>query len=407
MPCRPGTTYCCIPQGGFIAQAGRAWRQLRAALILPKMPGLRVVLVRTTGLWGSAFGYGATGKAPHFGRVLLRGALVVVANLLFFTPRRPVTVEFVEAGDLPRTGDKRVLNPWLEQFYNQAERPAQEIPHFFWQGSAARILDAVPQNRAAEAADISAEVRAAVYAALREAADLPEAHPLSDDMTLGGDLGLDSLALMDLALSLEGAQGATIANLELLVTVRDCLLAASGQLGETCADSPAPAGWFAPAADQKLAIPEHAATIADAFLTQVRSAPAQPLLADRAKPAQPEGHSDGRTDSGSPFTDAAGERLGIMLPAAPAVVTVWLAALLAGKTPVLFNWTVGQAQPPSLHNYNRGQPYSQRNGLAGSPGTSGAGPCIPACAVGAAGQAGGIADHLGKTLRRAQSPSAA
>ena len=38
-----------------------------------------------------------------------------------------------------------------------------------------------------------------------------------------------------------------------------------------------------------------------------------------------------------------GERLGIMLPAAPAVVTVWLAALLAGKTPVLFNWTVGQA----------------------------------------------------------------
>ena len=89
-------------------------------------------------------------------------------------------------------------------------------------------------------------------------------------------------AAMDLALSLEGAQGATIANLELLVTVRDCLLAASGQLGETCADSPAPAGWFAPAADQKLAIPKHAATIADAFLTQVRSAPAQPLLADRA-----------------------------------------------------------------------------------------------------------------------------
>ncbi len=314
-----------------------------AALILQKMPGLRVVLVRTTGLWGSAFGYGATGKAPHFGRVLLRGALAVVANLLFFTPRRPVTVEFVEAGDLPRTGDKRVLNPWLEQFYNQAERPAQEIPHFFWQGSEARILDAVPQNRAAEAADISAEVRAAVYAALREAADLPEDHPLSDDMTLGGDLGLDSLALMDLALSLEGAQGATIANLELLVTVRDCLLAASGQLGETCADSPAPAGWFAPAADQKLAIPKHAATIADAFLTQVRSAPAQPLLADRASLRSRRDILMGALILARRLRTLPGERLGIMLPAAPAVVTLWLAALLAGKTPVLFNWTVGQA----------------------------------------------------------------
>ena len=238
-----------------------------AALILQKMPGLRVVLVRTTGLWGSAFGYGAEGKAPHFGKVLLRGALTVVANLLFFTPRRDVAVEFVEAQDLPRTGDKRVLNPWLEQFYNQAERSAQGIPRFFWKGSEARILDVLPQNRVPEAADISAGGRAAVYAALREAAGLPEDHPLADNMTLGGDLGLDSLALMDLALSLESAHGVTIANLELLVTVRDCLLAAGGQLGDTSADAPAPAGWFAPAAGHKLAMPEHAATIADAFLT--------------------------------------------------------------------------------------------------------------------------------------------
>ena len=170
--------------------AGRIYRSAReslggnsgAALILQKMPDLRVVLVRTTGLWGSVFGYGATGKAPHFGKVLLRGALAVVANLLFFTPRRPVTVEFVEADDLPRTGDKRALNPWLEQFYNQAERPAQGIPRYFWQGRKAWTLDAVPQKCAPEAADIPAEVRSAVYAALREAAGLPEDQRLSDDM---------------------------------------------------------------------------------------------------------------------------------------------------------------------------------------------------------------------------------
>ena len=331
--------------------AGRIYRSGReslggnsgAALILQKMPGLRVVLVRTTGLWGSAFGYGATGKAPHFGKVLLRGALAVAANLLFFTPRRPVTVEFVEARDLPRTGDKRVLNPWLEQFYNLAERPAQGIPRFFWQGSEARTLDVVPQNRTPEAADIPAAVRNTVYAALREAAGLPEDQPLMDDMTLGGDLGLDSLALMDLALGLEGAHGATIANLELLVTVRDCLLAANGQLGENNADAPAPAGWFAPAAGQKLAIPEQAATIADAFLTQVRADPAQPLLADRASLRSRSDILMGALILARRLRTLPGERLGIMLPAAPAVVTVWLAAMLAGKTPVLFNWTVGQA----------------------------------------------------------------
>ena len=331
--------------------AGKIYRSAReslggtsgAAMILQKMPGLRVVLVRTTGLWGSAFGYGATGKAPHFGRVLLRGALAVCANLLFFTPRRPVTVEFVEAEQLPRSGDKRELNTWLEDFYNLAERPAQAIPRFFWQGSEPRVLPTVAHNRTQEIADIPAELRNAVYASLREASGLPEDHALADNMTLGGDLGLDSLALMDLALRFEGAHGHSIPNLEQLVTVGDCLLAASGQLGQAQADAPAPAVWFAPAATNRLAIPQQAATIADAFVMQVRTAPAHPLLADRASLRSRRDILMGALILASRLRKLPGERLGIMLPATPAVVTVWLAALLAGKTPVLFNWTVGEA----------------------------------------------------------------
>ena len=331
--------------------AGKIYRSAReslggtsgAALILQKMPDLRVVLVRTTGLWGSSFGYGATGKAPHFGMVLLRGALAVCANLLFLTPRRPVTVEFVEAAEMPRCGDKRVLNPWLEEFYNVAERPAQEIPRFFWQGSEPRLLPAVTQSRTQEIADIPAELRTAVYASLREACGLSDDHALADSKTLGGDLGLDSLALMDLALRLEGAHGHSIANLEQLVTVGDCLLAASGQLGQANVDAPAPAGWFAPASASRLAIPQQAATIADAFWAQVRTAPGQPLLADRASLRSRRDVLIGALVLASRLRDLPGERLGIMLPATPAVVTVWLATLLAGKTPVLFNWTVGEA----------------------------------------------------------------
>ena len=331
--------------------AGKIYRSARenlggtsgAALILQKMPDLRVVLVRTTGLWGSAFGYGATGKAPNFGKVLLRGALAVCANLLLFTPRRPVTVEFVEAADMPRCGDKRVLNTWLENFYNEAERPALAIPRYFWQGCEPRELPAVVHGRKQEGADIPAELRNAVYASLREASGLPTGHALEDNMTLGADLGLDSLALMDLALRLEGAHGHSIPNLEQLVTVGDCLLAASGQLGTAHEDAPAPEGWFAPAAVSRLAIPQRAATIADAFLIQVRTAPAQPLLADRASLRSRRDILLGALILAARLRELPGERLGIMLPATPAVVAVWLAALLAGKTPVLFNWTVGEA----------------------------------------------------------------
>lgn len=331
--------------------AGKIYRSARenlggtsgASLILQKMPDLRVVLVRTTGLWGSAFGYGATGKAPNFGKVLLRGALAVCANLLLLTPRRPVTMEFVEAADMPRCGDKRVLNTWLENFYNEAERPALAISRYFWQGSEPRELPPVVHGRKQESADIPAELRNAVYARLREASGLPTGHALEDNMTLGGDLGLDSLALMDLALRFEGAHGHSIPNLEQLVTVGDCLLAASGQLGTAHEDAPAPEAWFAPAAVSRLAIPQQAATIADAFLIQMRTAPAQPLLGDRASLRSRRDILLGALILAARLRELPGERLGIMLPATPAVVTVWLATLLAGKTPVLFNWTVGEA----------------------------------------------------------------
>ncbi len=43
------------------------------------------------------------------------------------------------------------------------------------------------------------------------------------------------------------------------------------------------------------------------------------------------------------FQQVAGERIGIMLPASVAADVVFLAAHLAGKTPVMLNWTTGPA----------------------------------------------------------------
>ena len=52
---------------------------------------------------------------------------------------------------------------------------------------------------------------------------------------------INLLCSMDLALSLENAQGVSIPSLELLVTAGDCLLAATGQLNPAEPDEPAPA----------------------------------------------------------------------------------------------------------------------------------------------------------------------
>lgn len=102
------------------------------ARILAAVPTVRVVLVRTSGLWGSSFSR-ARGTAPSFTGAMLRGLLAVLANGLVFTPRRAVRMEFAEPADLPRDGDKKTLNSYLEAFYNGAEQPLLRVPLFFWQ----------------------------------------------------------------------------------------------------------------------------------------------------------------------------------------------------------------------------------------------------------------------------------
>ena len=120
--------------------AGRLYRSEKedtgnnsgAMYLIKAVPEARVVLVRTTGLWGSSFSY-ASGKAPRLLAVLLGNALALVLNGVFFMPKRHVTVEFYEPLDLPRTTGKRELNRYLEAFYNQTAQPAMFTPRFFWQ----------------------------------------------------------------------------------------------------------------------------------------------------------------------------------------------------------------------------------------------------------------------------------
>jgi len=90
--------------------------------ILQRLPGVRVVLVRTRGLWGSMFSR-ASGQSPDFGPCMRRAVLTILANGVFFSPRRRVTVEISEPADLPRTAGRGVLNRYLEGHFNQDTPP--------------------------------------------------------------------------------------------------------------------------------------------------------------------------------------------------------------------------------------------------------------------------------------------
>ncbi|MGL1933345.1 MAG: hypothetical protein OCC45_16565, partial [Desulfotalea sp.] len=125
-------------------------------------------------------------------------------------------------------------------------------------------------------------------------------------------------------------------------TVEDCLLAASGQLsdmgnGELEKISPK---WFSKK-PYPLAMPT-GQNITDLFLKQARATPGKIIIADQIS-----GCKSYREIVAGIFilmphiNKIPGKRVGIMLPASVSATMVYFATLFCGKTPVMYNWTVG------------------------------------------------------------------
>ena len=83
--------------------------------IISELPDIRVVLVRTTGLWGSSFGW-ASGRPPRLMQGLVGHLRQMFASGIFFMPKRAVQVDLVEPDDLPRHVDRLEIQRLSGQF---------------------------------------------------------------------------------------------------------------------------------------------------------------------------------------------------------------------------------------------------------------------------------------------------
>ncbi|MDA3890694.1 MAG: lysophospholipid acyltransferase family protein [Salinivirgaceae bacterium] len=97
---------------------------------------VKVIGVRITGLWGSMFSKAWNGKRPIFLSTFLLGIVYFFANLIFFCPKRKVTVEFIDISEeakLKAKSDRKTFNKFLENFYNEngPEKPTF-IRHLFF-----------------------------------------------------------------------------------------------------------------------------------------------------------------------------------------------------------------------------------------------------------------------------------
>lgn len=306
--------------------------------VLNRVPNVRTILIRTTGLWGSSFSW-ATGTAPSLVKNLKQLPCFLAANLLFFGPRRQVTLELVEEQGLATMTDRQQINAFLEKFYNARPECNTFVPSYWWQGQKPRILNEPERKKYKGDRDGVSFITAELVTKKIEALS---GQKIKGDERLANDLAIDSLSLMELAVWLEGEFGLSINDIAALETVNDCILAASGQIMQ---DTPGavkvvPDKWFENW-DKPLVLDDYT-TITELFLAQARRHPNRIIVADELSGPKTYRQVVTAILALKPVLEnLEGDHVGIMLPASAGAGIVYLAALFSGKVPVMINWTVG------------------------------------------------------------------
>ena len=164
--------------------------------LVRECPEANIVLIRTTGLWGSRFSRAISGTTPDFGKVAWEGIKVVLKNLILLTPRREVTIEIEPApSNFPLNAQRLEFNRALEKWYNiRGPEPLKLVSDHFWNESYPEVISQGKIEKTKPLA-ISAEIEKEITDKIADLARRPSVSR-SDD--LAKDLGMDSLDLADL-----------------------------------------------------------------------------------------------------------------------------------------------------------------------------------------------------------------
>lgn len=312
--------------------------------VLRAVPEAQIVLVRTRGLRGSRFSYACTGTRPRLAAQLRAAAGWLLANLLVFMPRRrvEVTLEVIGRGELPELERGRV-NRWFEARYN-VDGPEQPtfVPYHFLFGP--RTYEFPPLAASAEAAvDVSRvtpRTRVEIAHLLEGKLHRPLAEEEQRAETNLEDLGLDSLARMDLTLVVEQRFG--FGGGEAPATLGELWLLAEG-LAEGAPARPAPPAWFRPASDGGPAA-ILGETVPEALVNRALAHPKDVAVADDLSGTLNYGRlMVGVLTLARRFRRLPGPNVGLLLPASVGCDVALLALQWAGKVPVVLNWTTGPA----------------------------------------------------------------
>jgi len=317
--------------------------------LIETCPEANIVLVRTTGLWGSMFSRALTGSSPDFAQTVWRGIKIILKNGIFFVPKRHVKIELeLPAADFPYRASRLELNKYLENWYNRypevGPEPLSLVSYAWWKQELPHVYMPKEPEKAIEQRPVSPFIQNEVFKQLSSLSQQP-VEKVERSMHLSRDLGLDSLDVAELYVFLDERYEVHDLLPGEIRTVEDVLQAAAGYKKERDEEDLSPAvskrSW--PLEKERLC-PEIpiGQTIQEVFLRSC----------DR------NGHAIACADllSGSlsykkvkmaalilseKFRELPSEHIGVLLPSSVGAYLVICAILLAGKTPVMLNWTSG------------------------------------------------------------------
>lgn len=322
--------------------------------ILQEAPETNIVLVRVNGLWGSSFSRALTGKTPPIMKVVMQGAFHILKNLIFFTPRRKVTVEyFPNPVDFPYQGSRLNINHYLEDFYNQPPagttrdtigEPLTRVSYSMWSEVLPPLPESPPEEDYVDLDRIPADIKKDV---LKEIANLANKAPseIKPSTHLATDLGLDSLDATELLIFLEDQYGITGLYPSDLTTTATIMAIASKQkviFHEEEEETEDFSSWAKVENRPPTGIPD-GDTVQEIFLRCCDRMGKSYACVDNVSGMMT--YADLKMRAiliAEKIKKLEGERIGILLPASAGAQLVIFATLLAGKVPVMLNWTVGR-----------------------------------------------------------------
>ncbi len=319
--------------------------------VIQQCQDANIVLIRTTGLWGSSFSRAILGISPNLPSTIWHGIKTILKNGIFFAPRRRILIEIeLEPKDFPKQSTRIEFNRYLENWYNQYPdgkgnidqvEPLQLVSYSFWKQDIPKIVSQESAKALATGIPISPETQEKVIKEIRRI--LGNANlPVSPEMNLTTDLGMDSLNIAEMIGFLAQKFDLEEVHPEDVETVRNVLEIA--ELARTSKKAVKQLGStrFPEEIGRPLPIPPERKTFPEAFLHICQKMDKFAATGDDTSGVM--SYKKLKRSAlvlAAYFRKIPESQVAILLPASTAAYIVIFALQLAGKTPVMLNWTLG------------------------------------------------------------------